>query len=797
MSGFDKLNNFWDELKKRNVVRALIFYAVTAWLIIQFAATTFPYLNIPKGAITIVIVVLLIGLPIVLIVSWIYEMTTDGLRKTDDVSGEKSITLKTGKKLNRLTTVVLSLAVIFLLVDKFYLGEESSTTIKKTEAIAIFPFSVQGASIQLMKEGMVDLISDKLNHIPGMNATDPNILISAVNSRNVDSRNPEQAGALAKELGANRAILGSLTEVGDQLYLKISKYDNEGIQLGQTISEQGTSGELMSQVDNIIKRLVAEELEEQGSEMNSEAVLTTNKLESIIPFLEGTQLARVGKYEEALAALKESLDADSTFALGYYRYIDVAGWVSSVNEGSRREAEYTPYFNKLEAASIDFKGKTGELLRAKVAYLNSDISSEGIYRSLLTKYGESVEIINGLAESIFHHRDIVAGDRSDAQPYFERLLELDPTNDKYLDHIMDIAERDGDLAAFESYALRLNPESSQQKNLLWRKLMLQDSVNDEEILELSKISNPKFILIADHKTDILRGFDVERRVMEIDDRFAWFDGYIDRYGRRLKGEHDVYFQEKFDLFEKYGGLDQSVFTFLGVSSFEEIPIMSRYAKELIPKGEATLKLVNTMDPNTPKLEIEYILGLLHLFEGNEVEANNYLVGIRSQFDNNVLTEFGKARDQARLLYYNFAGIRDYMSDDYNNAKAHFDSAVTEVKRVNLSYATGLAGPRNLHLAEMHIKNLEYQEALDIYEITMETQAFGIGSAASTWGFNVYRIAQMHDELGNESKAIGYYKKFLEAFQNADEMYMPWVEDAFSRLSVLVGQPEQALRGEIN
>jgi hypothetical protein len=191
MSGFDKLNNFWDELKKRNVVRALIFYAVTAWLIIQFAATTFPYLNIPKGAITIVIVVLLIGLPIVLIVSWIYEMTTDGLRKTDDVSGEKSITLKTGKKLNRLTTVVLSLAVIFLLVDKFYLNVPTGTEVERTESIAVFPFSVQGASVQVMKEGMVDLISDKLNHIPGMNATDPNILISTVNSRNIDSRNPE------------------------------------------------------------------------------------------------------------------------------------------------------------------------------------------------------------------------------------------------------------------------------------------------------------------------------------------------------------------------------------------------------------------------------------------------------------------------------------------------------------------------------------------------------------------------------------------------------------------------------
>lgn len=797
MSGFDKLNDFWGELKKRNVVRALVFYAVTAWLIIQFAATTFPYLNIPKGAITIVIVVLLIGLPIVLVVSWIYEMTTDGLKKTDSVDREKSMTVKTEKRLNRLTIIILSLAVIFLLVDKFYLNSPVGTEVKQTEAIAIFPFSVQGASIQVMKEGMVDLISDKLNLIPGMNTTDPNILISTVNSRNIDSRNPIQAGELAKELGANRAILGSLTEVGDQLYLKISKYNNDGVKLGQTISEQGTSGELMSQIDNIIRRLVAEELEEQGSEMNSEAVLTTNKLESIIPFLQGMQQSREGKYEEALAALKESLSADSTFTLGYYRYVDAAGWVGSVNDGSRHEVEFEPYFNKLEAMSHELTGKTGELVRAKVAYLNSDISSESVYRSLLAKYGESVEIIYGLAESIYHHRDIVAGDRSDAQPYFERLLALDPTNDEYLDHIMDIVEKEGDLAAFQVYALQLNPESDRQFGLSFRIAMLQDSVNDEEILELSKSLKPNFGFIADHKVNILKGFEVGRRVIEVDNRYAVLSGFFNNSKGMLGGQHGSYIKEEFDKFNHNGGVGGSLLAFLALSSFEEIPIWEKYTKTLIPKVEATLKLVKTMRPEVPPVEFEYALGLLHLFDGNAEEANELLVGIRSYFDNETLTQFGKARDQARLLYYNFAGFRAYMDDDFDMAEVYFDSAVYEVKRVRMNYAVGLAGPRNLHRAEIFIRNKRYAEALAIYENTLEIQAYGIEIAGSTWGFNVYRIAQMHDKLGNNNEAIGYYKKFLEVFQAPDKMYMPWVNDSYSRLAALVDRPEEELRGTIN
>jgi len=794
----NKFSDFWEELKKRNVVRTLIFYSVTAWLIIQFAATTFPYLNLPDWSITVVIITLLIGLPIVLIVSWIYEMTTDGLKKTDSVDHEKSITIKTGKKLNRLTIIILSLAVVFLLADKFFLSVPTEIEVQRTESIAVFPFSIQGSEdIQYLKEGMVDLISSKLDAMPGMNATDPNIILGVANTKGLDNRNPVAAAAAAVELGANRVILGSITQIGEILEVKISKYDNIGQPIGQTIIEDGTAAELYSRVDNIIRRLVAEELEEQGNEMNSEAVLTTNKLESMVPFLQGLQLARVGKYEQALAALKESLSADSTFTLGYYRYIEIAGWIGSVNDGSRREAEYNPYFNRLEALSIDLKGKTGELLRAKVAYLNSDISSEKQYHNLLTKYGESVEIINGLAESIYHLRDIVAGNRSDAQPYFKRLLEMDPTNDEYLDHIMDIVEKQGDLEAFEAYALKLNPASAQQNNLLWRKLMLQDSVTDEEILELSKSSNPKFIQIADHKIDLLRGFDVSRRVMEIDNRFVWYDESINKYRGRLGGEHDSYIQEKFDEFNQEGSIGTSLFIFLAVSSFEEIPIMRKYTKALLPKVEATLILANKMFPNYPQVEIEYMIGLLHLFDGNQEKANEYLNGLKRYFDNNGLTPWGKARDQARLLYYNLAGIRDYMNADYEMATNYFDSAVYQVKRVNLGYAIGLGGVRNLHLAEMLIKKGDYAEALAIYENSLEIQAFGFEASTATWGFNVYRIAQIHDKLENKEKAIGYYKKFLEAFKNPDEMYMPWVDDAYARLSVLIGSPEAELRGKIS
>ncbi|MBO3697927.1 tetratricopeptide repeat protein [Roseivirga sp. E12] len=798
MSGFDKLNNFWEELKKRNVVRAFIFYVVSAWLIIQFVATVFPYLDLPKWATTAVIVTLLAGAPVVLIVSWIYELTTDGLKKTDSVDKEKSISVNTGKQLNRLTISILSLAVVFLLVDKFYLSVEDSSETERTEAIAVFPFSIQGGlDIQYLKDGMVDLISGKLDAMPGLNATDPNIILGVANSKGLDNRNPVAAAKAAADLGANRVILGSITQVGELLEVKISKYDQAGQPVGNAIIEDGTETELMGRVDNIIRRLVADELREQGSEFNSEAILTTNNLESIVPFLQGIQLSRQGKHQEALIQFRESLEADSTFALGYYRYIVNAGWIRDVNAGSRSTKEYIPYFDRLEALSKNLKGKNGEVVRARLAYLNSDISSERQFRELLDKYGESIEILNGLAESIYHHREIVAGDRRDAKPYFERLIELDPTKDEYFEHLINIAESEEDLEAFEDYVSYLDPESDQRYGLEFSRVMMQDSITDQNIAELHEVMRPDFAFNPKRKIEVLDGFKIAKRVRKIDDKFIGLDTWLNLLEPSVTGQHKDFIEKQLADFEQHGSLSPAFAGNFIQLSFEAIPLWNQYAQSLIPKIELTKTKASEAMYGIPQLELDYLLGLAYLYNDNLEEAENQLGVLKSHFSDETVTPFGKARDQARLLYFNLSGFIDYTEGDIEEAKIKFDSAVTKVKRVTLDYATFLAKPRNFHLAEIKIKEEAFEDALDIYLNTLESEAFTILFSGFTWGYNVYRIAQMYDKLDRKDEAIAYYKRFLEAYVDPDEMYMPWVDDAYGRLSVLVERPEEELRGQIN
>ncbi len=113
----------WGELKRRNVVRVAIAYAIAAWLLIEVSTTTFPMLNLPEWAATLVTVLLLIGFPLALIFAWAFELTPEGLKKEKDVDRSESITHITGRKLDFMIIGMLVVALAYFAVDKFLLTD--------------------------------------------------------------------------------------------------------------------------------------------------------------------------------------------------------------------------------------------------------------------------------------------------------------------------------------------------------------------------------------------------------------------------------------------------------------------------------------------------------------------------------------------------------------------------------------------------------------------------------------------------------------------------------------------------
>ncbi len=78
-----KLQNFFAELKRRNVYKVAVAYAVVAWLLIQIATQVFPFFDIPNWVVRLVILLIIIGFPIALVIAWAFELTAEGIKRTE------------------------------------------------------------------------------------------------------------------------------------------------------------------------------------------------------------------------------------------------------------------------------------------------------------------------------------------------------------------------------------------------------------------------------------------------------------------------------------------------------------------------------------------------------------------------------------------------------------------------------------------------------------------------------------------------------------------------------------------
>jgi TolB-like protein len=141
------MGRFLEELKRRNVFRVGVAYAVTAWLLLQMADVVLGNIGTPEWLFKAILVVLALGFPIALLFAWAFELTPDGLKKEKDVDRSQSITRTTGKKLEYFTIAVLSLVVVFFVAREFVFphrdhAPESAAVAEGSQpvSIAVLPF---------------------------------------------------------------------------------------------------------------------------------------------------------------------------------------------------------------------------------------------------------------------------------------------------------------------------------------------------------------------------------------------------------------------------------------------------------------------------------------------------------------------------------------------------------------------------------------------------------------------------------------------------------------------------------
>src|SRR6266568_4756537 len=132
--------NFFGELKRRNVYKVAIAYAVVAWLLMQVASQIFPFFEIPNWAVRLVVLLLVIGFPVAVILAWAFELTPEGIKRAEDVDLSKSVRRKTGRKLDFFIIAVLLLVIAILVFQRLRPSVSPKASSSLEKSIAVLPF---------------------------------------------------------------------------------------------------------------------------------------------------------------------------------------------------------------------------------------------------------------------------------------------------------------------------------------------------------------------------------------------------------------------------------------------------------------------------------------------------------------------------------------------------------------------------------------------------------------------------------------------------------------------------------
>jgi TolB-like protein len=210
------------ELKRRNVYKVAVAYAVVAWLLAQIATQIFPFFEIPNWGVRLIVLLLVIGFPIALVLSWAFDITKEGIKRADNVLPNDSTTNRSARKI---VGVVLALALIAASLLAFKLRRSKSATSPVAEinratiaekSIAVLPFEnrSEDKANAYFADGIQDEILSRLSKIADLK------VISRTSTQHYRSA-PQNLPEIARQLGVAHILEGSVQKSGDAVRVNV------------------------------------------------------------------------------------------------------------------------------------------------------------------------------------------------------------------------------------------------------------------------------------------------------------------------------------------------------------------------------------------------------------------------------------------------------------------------------------------------------------------------------------------------------------------------------------------------
>ena len=335
--------NFFAELKRRNVYKVAVAYAVVGWLLVQVTTQVFPIFEIPNWALRLIVLGIIIGFPIALVLAWAFELTPEGIKHTEDVD------LSDKRASKKRTWIYVTLIGAALSAALFFVGRLSapnssaSPAVLPEKSIAVLPFENQNRDpdTDYLCDGIPESIINSLSELPKLKVMSRNSVFH-YKGKEADAQ------TVGKELKVQTLLTGRVRQRGDSLTIGvelINAQDNSQL-WGQQYSRKladvfAVQEEIAKEVSDKLR------LKLTGTEKEQLAKRPTENLKAFQYYMQGRAAAQRRTNADLLASVsyyEKALQEDGKYALAYAGLADAyanLGYYGSIApiEGRRKAEE--------------------------------------------------------------------------------------------------------------------------------------------------------------------------------------------------------------------------------------------------------------------------------------------------------------------------------------------------------------------------------------------------------------------------------------------------------------------------
>jgi TolB-like protein len=423
---------FLTELKRRNVYRAAVAYGVVAWFLTQLTTQIFPFFEIPNSAVRFVVIALAVGFPIAMLLSWIYELTPEGVVRTEDLNPvqARSVQRRSGRLLDFIIIGALLLVIAMLIVGRFPFYRETGDSISQ-KSIAVLPFEnlSEDKANAYFADGIQEEILTRLASIADLR------VISRSSTQRYQSK-PRNLSEIAKQLGVANIVEGSVQKAADQVRVNVQLINaqSDSHLWADTYDRKLTD---IFGVESEIAKGIAESLQAKltGREQQALAVKPTNNSEAYDAYLRGLAFEARHRVSfswdllyKATGFYERAVQLDPNFAIAWARLSreDALLYFSRGDQHGTPEARRDAAKRALDSAQ-KLESNSPETLLALGYYQWWVLRDYGLAKTTFSRVSKVLPSSSEmpLALALITQRE---GHWDESVTYWEQALALDPRN---------------------------------------------------------------------------------------------------------------------------------------------------------------------------------------------------------------------------------------------------------------------------------------------------------------------------------------------------------------------------------